>query len=114
MRLGTREIPVTLQRIDEIIDPDTLEPREAEEAQQWRRGVVTLVSRELIAADINVPGRASDASSSCATARSSQAAASTRSSACARRGRDQRHRNDVVGRAVERAARNGHAAASSG
>ena len=54
MRLGTREIPVTLQRIEETIDPDTLEPREAEELRSGDVGVVSLVARELIAADTNV------------------------------------------------------------
>jgi bifunctional enzyme CysN/CysC len=54
MRLGTREIPVTLQRVEEIVDPDTLEPREAETLQSGDVGVVSLVARELIAADVNV------------------------------------------------------------
>ncbi|MGB6984848.1 MAG: adenylyl-sulfate kinase [Candidatus Aquilonibacter sp.] len=54
MRLGTREIPVTLQKIEEMIDPDTLEPREAEELRSGDVGVVSLVARELIAADTNV------------------------------------------------------------
>jgi bifunctional enzyme CysN/CysC len=54
MRLGTREIPVTLQRIEELIDPDTLEPREARELASGDVGVVTLVARELIAADTNL------------------------------------------------------------
>jgi bifunctional enzyme CysN/CysC len=51
MRLGTREIPVTLQKIEETIDPDTLEPREASELRSGDVGVVSLVARELIAAD---------------------------------------------------------------
>jgi bifunctional enzyme CysN/CysC len=51
MRLGTREIPVTLQKIEEMIDPDSLEPREAEELRSGDVGVVSLVARELIAAD---------------------------------------------------------------
>ena len=54
MRLGTREIPVTLQKIEEMIDPDTLEQREAEELRSGDVGVVSLVARELIAADTNV------------------------------------------------------------
>jgi bifunctional enzyme CysN/CysC len=54
MRLGTREIPVTLQKIEEMIDPDTLEPREAEELGSGDVGVVSLVARELIAADTNL------------------------------------------------------------
>jgi bifunctional enzyme CysN/CysC len=54
MRLGTREIPVTLQKIEEMIDPDTLEPREAEELRSGDVGVVSLVARELIAADTNI------------------------------------------------------------
>ena len=51
MRLGTREIPVTVQKIEESIDPDTLEPREANELRSGDVGVVSLVARELIAAD---------------------------------------------------------------
>ena len=54
MRLGTREVAVTLQKIEESIDPDTLEPREAQELRSGDVGVVSLVSRELIAADVNV------------------------------------------------------------
>ncbi len=54
VRLGTREIPVTLAKIEETIDPDTLEPRESEELRSGDVGVVSLVSRELIAADTNV------------------------------------------------------------
>jgi bifunctional enzyme CysN/CysC len=54
MRLGAREISVTLQRIEESIDPDTLEPREAQELRSGDVGVVSLVSRELIAADTNL------------------------------------------------------------
>jgi bifunctional enzyme CysN/CysC len=51
MRLGTREIPVTLQRIDEIVDPDTLEGTPGERLAKSDVAVVTLTSRELIAAD---------------------------------------------------------------
>ncbi|HET9030599.1 MAG TPA: adenylyl-sulfate kinase, partial [Candidatus Aquilonibacter sp.] len=51
LRLGTREIPVTLARIDEVIDPETVEPRPGETLASGDVGVVTLVSRELIAAD---------------------------------------------------------------
>ena len=54
MRLGTREIAVTLQKIEETIDPDTLEPRESEDLRSGDVGVIALVSRELIAADTNV------------------------------------------------------------
>jgi bifunctional enzyme CysN/CysC len=54
MRLGTREITVTLQKIEETIDPDTLEPRESEDLRSGDVGVISLVSRELIAADTNV------------------------------------------------------------
>jgi bifunctional enzyme CysN/CysC len=54
MRLGTREIPVTLQKIEELIDPDSLEPREAQELHSGDVGVISLVARELIAADITV------------------------------------------------------------
>lgn len=56
MRLGTREIPVTLQRIDEVIDPDTVEPRAGESLSSGDVAVVTLVSRESIAADVNLDG----------------------------------------------------------
>ncbi|MDE2482971.1 MAG: adenylyl-sulfate kinase [bacterium] len=56
LRLGTREIPVTLQRIDEIVDPDTLEPREGERIASGDVAVVTLVARETIAADVAVEG----------------------------------------------------------
>ena len=56
MRLGTREIPVTLQKIEEIVDPDTLEPRETAGLASGDVGVVTLVARELIAADTTLPG----------------------------------------------------------
>ena len=56
LRLGTREIPVTLQRIDEILDPDTIEARAGSELTSGDVGVVTLVSRELIAADVSIEG----------------------------------------------------------
>ncbi len=56
LRLGTREIPVTLQRIEEIVDPDTLEPREGERLASGDVAVVTLVARETIAADVAVEG----------------------------------------------------------
>ncbi len=56
LRLGTREIPVTLQRIDEIVDPDTLEPHGGTRLTSGDVAVVTLVSRELVAADVNVEG----------------------------------------------------------
>lgn len=51
LRIGTREVPVTLQRIDEIIDPDTLEGKPAESIGKSDVGVITLLSRELIAGD---------------------------------------------------------------
>ena len=51
LRIGTREVPVTLQKIDEIINPDTLEPQESETINKSDVGVITLSSRELIAAD---------------------------------------------------------------
>ena len=56
LRLGTREIPLALQRIDEIVDPDTLEPRNGTSLSSGDVAVVTLVSRELIAADVNLEG----------------------------------------------------------
>ena len=54
LRLGTREIPVTLQKIDEVLDPDTIEARPGEELRSGDVGVVTLVSRELMAADVSL------------------------------------------------------------
>jgi len=51
LRIGTREVPVTLQRIDEIVNPDTLEPEAGETISKSDVAVVTLASRELIAAD---------------------------------------------------------------
>lgn len=56
LRLGTREIPVTIQRIDEVIDPETVEPRQGDELRSGDVAVVTLVSRELIAADVSLDG----------------------------------------------------------
>lgn len=54
LRLGTHDIPVIVQHIDERIDPDSLEPHTAEELGAGDVGVVTLVSRELLVADFNV------------------------------------------------------------
>jgi bifunctional enzyme CysN/CysC len=51
IRLGTREVSVTLQRIDEIIDPDTLLGKPGDRVDKSDVAVVTLSSRELIAAD---------------------------------------------------------------
>jgi bifunctional enzyme CysN/CysC len=51
VRLGTREVSVTLQRIDEIIDPDTLLGKPGDRVEKSDVAVVTLASRELIAAD---------------------------------------------------------------
>lgn len=51
IRLGTREVSVTLQRIDEIIDPDTLVGKPGDRVEKSDVAVVTLSSRELIAAD---------------------------------------------------------------
>jgi bifunctional enzyme CysN/CysC len=51
IRLGTREVSVTLQRIDEIIDPDTLVGKPSDRVEKSDVAVVTLSSRELIAAD---------------------------------------------------------------
>ncbi|HEY2475541.1 MAG TPA: adenylyl-sulfate kinase [Candidatus Cybelea sp.] len=51
LRIGTREIPVTLQRIDEVIDPDTLGGKPGDMLAKSDVAVVTLVARELIAAD---------------------------------------------------------------
>ena len=51
IRLGTREVSVTLQHIDEIIDPDTLLGKPGDRVEKSDVAVVTLSSRELIAAD---------------------------------------------------------------
>jgi bifunctional enzyme CysN/CysC len=51
LRLGTRDVSVTLQRIDEIVDPDTLLGKPGEALGKGDVGVVTLASRELLAAD---------------------------------------------------------------
>lgn len=51
LRIGTREMPVTLQRIDEIIDPDSLDGKPGEVIAKGDVGVITLAARELIAAD---------------------------------------------------------------
>src|SRR5581483_11294123 len=51
LRLGTRDVSVTLQRIDEIVDPDTLLGKPGEAIGKGDVAVVTLASRELIAAD---------------------------------------------------------------
>jgi bifunctional enzyme CysN/CysC len=56
LRLGTREIPVTLQHLDEVLDPDTLQPRARETLTGGDVAVVTLVSRESIAADVALDG----------------------------------------------------------
>jgi bifunctional enzyme CysN/CysC len=51
MRIGTREIAVTLQRIDEVVDPDSLAGKPGDVLGKGDVAVVTLASRELIAAD---------------------------------------------------------------
>lgn len=51
LRIGTREAPVTLQRIDEIVDPDSLAGKPGDMLAKGDVAVVTLASRELIAAD---------------------------------------------------------------
>ncbi len=51
LRLGTREIPVTLQKIEHVVDHETLEPRPAETIGAGEVGVVAFVARESIAAD---------------------------------------------------------------
>jgi bifunctional enzyme CysN/CysC len=56
MRIATREIPVTVQRIDEVIDPETLERAPAEEVIGNQIAVVTLTARELIAGDDEAKG----------------------------------------------------------
>jgi bifunctional enzyme CysN/CysC len=56
MRVATRDIPVTVQRIDEVIDPETLERGSAESIEANQIAVVTLNARELIAADDEILG----------------------------------------------------------
>ena len=51
LRLGTRDVSVTLQRIDEIVDPDTLLGKPGDVLGKGDVAVVTLASRELLAAD---------------------------------------------------------------
>ncbi len=51
LRIGTREVAVSLQRIDELIDPDTLAGKPSDTIAKGDVAVVTLASRELIAAD---------------------------------------------------------------
>ncbi len=55
LRIGTRELPVLVAHIDEVIDPDTIEPVERSTVASGDVAVVTLTSRELIAADAEVP-----------------------------------------------------------
>jgi len=56
MRIATREIPVTVQRIDEVLDPETLERAPAEAVEGNQIAVVTLTARELIAGDDETAG----------------------------------------------------------
>src|SRR5579862_5285155 len=51
LRIGTREVAVTLQRVDEVINPDNLEPQPSETVSKGDTAVITLASRELIAGD---------------------------------------------------------------
>lgn len=51
LRIGTREVPVSVQHISEVVDPDTVEPMQAEHVRSGDVAVITLTSRELIAAD---------------------------------------------------------------
>ncbi len=51
LRIGTREVPVSVQHINEVVDPDTVEPMQAEHVRSGDVAIVTLTSRELIAAD---------------------------------------------------------------
>ncbi len=51
LRIGTREIPVTLQHIDEIVNPDSLDPEPGESLNKGDVAVITLSARELIAGD---------------------------------------------------------------
>ncbi len=51
MRLGTREIPVSIQRVNEVIDPDTMEPVQRDHVGSGDVAVITLTAHELIAAD---------------------------------------------------------------
>lgn len=56
LRLGTREIPVTLQKIEHVIDPETLEPRPAPSVNAGDVAVLALGARESIAADVGLEG----------------------------------------------------------
>jgi len=56
MRVATRDIPVTVQRIDEVVDEETLEGAPADEVAANHIAVVTLAARELIAADDETSG----------------------------------------------------------
>jgi len=51
MRLGTREVPVSIQRIDEVLDPETVEPVRSDTVGPGDVAVVTLTAHEMIAAD---------------------------------------------------------------
>jgi len=55
MRLGTREIAVTVARIEETFDPEDGRGRAAQEAHAGDVAAVTLVARETIAADPALP-----------------------------------------------------------
>jgi bifunctional enzyme CysN/CysC len=54
LRLGTHDIPVIAQHIDERIDADSMEPCAAEELSSGDVGVISLVARELVSADVDV------------------------------------------------------------
>jgi bifunctional enzyme CysN/CysC len=56
MRIATREIPVTVQSIDDVIDPETLDRAPAGEVTGNQIAVVTLGARELIPADDETQG----------------------------------------------------------
>lgn len=109
LRLGTREIPVTLQRIDEVVDPDTIEARPGEELRSGDVGAVTLVSRELIAADVAIEG---SSVSRFVLVRNEQIVAGGRVDAVVGQARGEGATNVVAMTssvdAHERAARNGH------
>jgi bifunctional enzyme CysN/CysC len=51
MRIGTREVPVSIQRVNEVIDPETVEPVQREHVGAGDVAVVTLTAHEMIAGD---------------------------------------------------------------
>ena len=55
MRLGTREVPVTATHIEEVLDSETLAAHASHEVRNGDVATITLVAREAIAADAELP-----------------------------------------------------------